>query len=216
MALRWELRFAGIGGQGNMLAGTIIAETAIHYDHHFATQVPTYTSQVRGGPTKSDVIISDEPIEFPEATRLDFMLALDQRTYDMYKGDLRNHAVVLVDNNLVRVSAQDQGLWDVYGYPIVRAAKYEVGNVLTANILAVGMTVELTPAVNKENVRQAIQNRIRPALLEVNMKAFDMGIQAAKALHLQKIRQRADTTTLPGNFVQPADSSLVREPAPPA
>lgn len=215
MAFRCELRFAGIGGQGNMLAGMIIAETAIHFDHRFATQVPTYTSQVRGGPTKSDVIISDEPIEFPEATRLDFMLALDQRTYDMYKGDLKNHAVVLVDNNLVRVSSQEQGLWDVYGYPIVRSAKYEVGNVLTANILAVGMTVELTRAVNKENVRKTIQNRIRPALLETNMKAFDMGLKAAKDLQLQKAQQRADMPTPPGSFVQPSTSSFVRESAPP-
>jgi 2-oxoglutarate ferredoxin oxidoreductase subunit gamma len=215
MAFRCELRFAGVGGQGNMLAGTIIAETAILHEHRFATQVPTYTSQVRGGPTKADVIISDNHIEFPEATHLDFMLALDQRTYDMYKGDLKNHALVLIDDNLVRISARERDLWDVYGFPIIRTAKYEVGNVLTANILAVGMTVELTRVVDKEHVRKILQSRIRPALLEVNMKAFDMGIQAARSLQLQKINQRAGTTLLAGQFVQAQDSSFVRESAPP-
>ena len=215
MAFRCELRFAGVGGQGNILAGAIIAETAIIYEHRFATQVPTYTSQVRGGPTKADVIISDQSIEFPEATHLDFLLALDQRTYDMYKGDLKNHAVVLVDDNLVRVSAQERETWDVYGFPMIRTAKYEVGNVLTANILAVGMTVELTKVVDIEHVRKILHTRIRPALLEVNMKAFNLGLQAARSLQLQKVQQHAGTTTLLGHLVPAQDSSFVRDSAPP-
>ncbi len=212
MAFHYELRFVGIGGQGNMLAGAIFAETAIHYEHRFATQVPTYTSQVRGGPTKADVIIADAPIEFPESTHVDFMLALDQRTYDMYKSDLKNRALVLVDNNLVRVPVRDQENWDVYGFPIISTAKYEIGNVMTANILAVGMTVELTGVLAKDNVRKTIQSRIRPALLEINMKAFEKGLDAAKALWLKKLEQRTNTVLLPGHLSEPEFTAVSPEP----
>ena len=37
----------------------------------FAAQSPTYTSQVRGGPTKVDVIISDAEVLFPKGNQLD-------------------------------------------------------------------------------------------------------------------------------------------------
>ncbi|MGC8625440.1 MAG: 2-oxoacid:acceptor oxidoreductase family protein [Phycisphaerae bacterium] len=212
MAFHYELRFVGIGGQGNMLAGTIFAETAIQYEHRFATQVPTYTSQVRGGPTKADVIIADEPIEFPESTHVDFMLALDQRTYDMYKSDLKNRALVLVDNNLVRVPVRDQENWDVYGFPIISTAKYEIGNVMTANILAVGMTVELTGVLARDSVRKTIQSRIKPALLEINMKAFDKGLDVAKSLRIKKLEQRATPVLLSGHLSEPEFTAASSEP----
>ncbi|MGB9744348.1 MAG: 2-oxoacid:acceptor oxidoreductase family protein [Desulfurella sp.] len=186
MGLHYELRFVGIGGQGNMLAGTIIAEAAVYYENKYATQVPTYTSQVRGGPTKADVIISDEPIQFAEATHIDFLLALDQRTYDMYKKDLKEGAIVLVDSGLVNVPEEDHKKWDVYGYPIVKTAKYDIGNVVTANILAVGMTVELTGILDKENVKKAIADRVPPAFLDLNMKAYETGIEIAKKLKAEK------------------------------
>ncbi len=186
MAFHYELRFAGIGGQGNMLAGTIIAEAAIYFEGKYATQVPTYTSQVRGGPTKSDVIISDEPIYFAEATHINFFLALDQRTYNMYKGDTVDGAIVLVDSGLVTVPEEDRKKWDVYEYPIVRTAKYEVGNVITANILSVGMTGELTQIMKLESIFEAVKRRVPPAFLEINEKAFKMGVEIAKKLKAEK------------------------------
>ena len=186
MAFHYELRFAGIGGQGNMLAGAIMAEAAIFFENKYATQVPTYTSQVRGGPTKADIIISDEPIYFAESTHIDFFLALDQRTYGLYKGDTKDGAIVLVDNGLVNVPDEDRARWDVYEYPIVRTAKYEVGNVITANILSVGMTAELTHVMAIDSIQKAVEERVPPAFLELNRKAFQMGIDIAKKLKQEK------------------------------
>jgi 2-oxoglutarate ferredoxin oxidoreductase subunit gamma len=186
MAFHYELRFAGIGGQGNMLAGAIIAEAAIFFEGKYATQVPTYTSQVRGGPTKADIIISDEPIYFAESTHINFFLALDQRTYGLYKGDTLDGAIVLVDNGLVDVPEEDRKRWDVYEFPIVRTAKYEVGNVITANILSVGMTAELTHVMSLDNIFKAVEKRVPPAFLELNEKAFYMGVDIAKKLKAEK------------------------------
>ncbi len=186
MAFRYEMRFAGIGGQGNMLAGTIVAEAAIYFEDKYATQVPTYTSQVRGGPTKSDVIISDEPIYFAESTNIDFFMALDQKTYNMYKGDNKDGAIVLVDSGLVQVPDEDKEKWDVYEYPIIVTAKYEVGNVITANILSVGITTELTKVISEESMKKAVERRVPKAFLDLNMKAFSMGVDIAKKLMADK------------------------------
>lgn len=205
MPFHYELRFVGAGGQGNMLAGTIIAEAAIFYENKYATQVPTYTSQVRGGPTKADVIIDDQPIEFAESTHIDFLLALDQRAFELYKGDLKVNALVLIDSHLVQVSPEDQQKRDVYAYPIVRTAKYEIGKLVTANILAVGLTVELTAVLDKENVRKAIRARVPAAFLDLNMRAYDLGLQAARELRSRKRQLMAADRLACPSMVPPSD-----------
>ena len=64
MSDHFEARFAAVGGQGILLAGDIIAEAAISFENKYAVDSPTYTAQVRGGPTKVDVIIDSKRIEF--------------------------------------------------------------------------------------------------------------------------------------------------------
>ncbi len=43
-----QLRFTGVGGQGVLLAGEILAEAKI-VSGGYGTKTSTYTSQVRGG-----------------------------------------------------------------------------------------------------------------------------------------------------------------------
>ena len=58
--MKYQLRFGGEGGQGVITAGEILAEAAIKEGRQ-AFKASTYTSQVRGGPTKVDIIIDDTP-----------------------------------------------------------------------------------------------------------------------------------------------------------
>ncbi|MED7851737.1 2-oxoacid:acceptor oxidoreductase family protein, partial [Campylobacter coli] len=51
--MKYQLRFGGEGGQGVITAGEILAEAAIKEGRQ-AFKASTYTSQVRGGPTKVD------------------------------------------------------------------------------------------------------------------------------------------------------------------
>lgn len=61
-----KLRFVGVGGQGVILAGEILAAAKIKAGG-FGVKASTYTSQVRGGPTKVDIILSDDEILYPYA-----------------------------------------------------------------------------------------------------------------------------------------------------
>ena len=58
--MKYQLRFGGEGGQGVITAGEILAEAAIE-EGRCAFKCSTYTSQVRGGPTKVDIIIVIDP-----------------------------------------------------------------------------------------------------------------------------------------------------------
>ena len=59
MANRYEIRLAGSGGQGLILAGVILAEAAGIYDGKFVCQTQSYGPAARGGASKAEVVISD-------------------------------------------------------------------------------------------------------------------------------------------------------------
>ncbi len=180
MGFHYELRFAGVGGQGSLTAGTILAHAAVFHTNYYATQVPTYTSQVRGGAAKADIIISDTPIVFAESTNVDFFLATHQKAYDAYKGDLKKGADVLVDPGLVNVPDEDAKIYKIYEYPLVKTAKYEIGNVVTMNVLAVGICVGLTEVLPVDAVRETVKEEVPERFLDMNMKAFDMGLEVGE------------------------------------
>ena len=101
MSDHFEARFAAVGGQGILLAGDIIAEAAISFEGKYAVDSPTYTAQVRGGPTKVDVIINTKRIEFTRTTAIDFMLCLAQKSWDRFGFDLKDNCTVLIDPSIV-------------------------------------------------------------------------------------------------------------------
>lgn len=180
MANRYEFRLSGEGGQGVILGGAILAEAAILHAGKFAVQSPQYGSRVRGGPTKVDVIVSDAPILFPRATRIDFFLALAQMSYNKYATDLAPDAVLLVDANLVPNVVDNGHL--VHRLPIVEIAKIELGNEVLSNSVALGAVVALTGILERDATWRAIEARVPAKAKELNRKAFERGLKAGETL----------------------------------
>ena len=102
MSGRYEIRFSGSGGQGLILAGVIFAEAATIFDKKTAVQSQSYGPEARGGASKSEVIISDAPIDFPKATEIDLMLALTPEACLKYYKDIKPNGTLLVDEDFVK------------------------------------------------------------------------------------------------------------------
>ncbi|GFE58439.1 2-oxoacid:acceptor oxidoreductase family protein [Geobacter sp. AOG1] len=179
MSGRYEIRFSGAGGQGLILAGVIMAEAASIFDGKQAVQSQSYGPEARGGASKSEVVISDGPIDYPKATVVDALLALTQESCDKYSHDLKEGGVLLIDSDLVK--RQPAGNFQVVSFPIINTAKNEVGREIVANIVALGAMVALTGAVSKESAEKAVLSRVPEAFLELNKKAFNMGYEKALA-----------------------------------
>src|SRR5210317_2115900 len=99
MSLHYEIRLSGAGGQGLILIGKILAEAAAIYDDMNATQSQSYGPEARGGASRSEVIISDEDIDYPKAVNIDLLLALTQESVSKYYGDLKDGGIMLVDED---------------------------------------------------------------------------------------------------------------------
>lgn len=177
---RFEARLSGEGGQGVVMGGAILAEAAILHEGRYAVQSPMYGSRVRGGPTKVDVIVSDEEIVYPRATKIDFFLSLAQMAMDKFCSNLADHAIILIDANLVP-NVRDNS-HKVYRYPFVEVAKNELGNVVLSNIIALSVVTKLTGVVSQEALWQAIQARVPAKYLDLNQQAMERGFTIASEL----------------------------------
>ena len=99
LAGKQELRLAGSGGQGVILASVIIAEAALLSGMNVA-QSQSYGPEARGGSCKAEVVISPEEIGFTKVQKPTFLMALTQKALDTYKNDLAEGCLVLIDSSL--------------------------------------------------------------------------------------------------------------------
>jgi 2-oxoglutarate ferredoxin oxidoreductase subunit gamma len=180
MGYRYDIRLSGEGGQGLVLAGRILAEAAAIYDDKNATQSQSYGPEARGGASRSEVIISDEDIDYPKAVNIDLLLALTQESCNRYTKDLKENGILLVDSQAV--TKVPEGNYRVYRVPITDIAREQVGRAVVANIVALGIIVELTRVVSVEALEAAVLSRVPKGTEDLNTKAFKTGMEVAKTL----------------------------------
>jgi 2-oxoglutarate ferredoxin oxidoreductase subunit gamma len=125
MSTRYEIRFSGAGGQGLITAGIILAEAASIVEDQHAVQSQSYGPEARGGASKSEVIISDGPIDYPKATMVDACLALTQEAADRYADTIKPGGLLLLDADFVK--NPPAGDFKIYRFPIINTAKTDIG-----------------------------------------------------------------------------------------
>ena len=176
MDQRTEIRLAGEGGQGMILAGIILAEAAAIYDGKQAVQTQSYGPEARGGASRSEVVISDGEIDHPEVLSADVVVALSQEAYKKFGKSVRPGGFLIVDEDRVKTSAEFSGI----KIPIARLAQQTTGKALTANTVALGVLVGLTNLVSRESIEKAITARAPKGTEEMNRRAVQAGFAAAE------------------------------------
>ena len=174
--MKYQLRFGGEGGQGVITAGEILAEAAIKEGRQ-AFKASTYTSQVRGGPTKVDIIIDEKEILFPYAVEgeVDFMLSTADKGYKGFRGGVKEGGIIVIEPNLVHPEEEDYKKWQIFEIPIITIAKEEVGNVATQSVVAY-----MSRCIDLDVLKETMLHMVPPKTRDANSKAFDLGVQYAK------------------------------------
>ncbi|HAQ60627.1 TPA: hypothetical protein DCR49_01250 [Candidatus Delongbacteria bacterium] len=175
----YEARFAGVGGQGVILAGKILAYGMVSFEGCQAIETPTYTAQVRGGATKVDVVIDKNHIEYPRTENLDFFLSLHQKSLSIYYKEIKDDAIVVVDPNLnpniPKNMPQKLVLVD-----LIEIAKKEMGKTLYSAVIAVGLFAGITKIIKESNIQKAVIDNAPKGTEMDNLKAVKIGIELGK------------------------------------
>ncbi len=174
---KYELRLSGSGGQGLILAGIMLGEAASIYDGKEATQSQSYGPEARGGASRSEVIISDKPIDFPKVRNADFMLSMTQESYDKYIPGLKEDGILLTDSFFVTKIKPRAG--KVYSMELTKIAIEKGGKKIVANVVSLGAIVALTNVVSMEAMKKAVLERAPKGTEDMNLKALEEGYKAA-------------------------------------
>jgi len=173
---RTEVRLAGEGGQGMILAGIILAEAATIYGGQNAVQSQSYGPEARGGASKSEVIISSGEIDHPEVLQPDVVVALSQEAFRKFASTVKPSGLLIVDADKVDSSSAPKAI----RLPITKMAFETTGRIITANTVALGVLVGLTGVVSRQALEKAIIARAPRGTEEMNHKALEAGFAAAE------------------------------------
>ena len=172
MSKRYEMRFAGSGGQGVILASVIIAEAAVISGLN-TVQSQAYGPEARGGVSKAETVLSRDKIWYSKVTKPNFLLALTQASLEKYTQELAEGAVVMMDDSLSLPEGLDSAR--VISIPILRTAREKVGKAFTANIVAVGAINRALQLFTDDELMEGVKRHIPAGTEEINQKALAEG-----------------------------------------
>ena len=178
---RYEVKLSGEGGQGLILAGVILAEAAAVYDRKNVAQTQSYGPEARGGASSSEVIISDEEIDYPKVIQADVLLAMSQEACDKFYYLVKKDGILIVDSVHVRRVPTSRA----YRIPITALAEEVTGKRITASILALGIIGGMTGIVSPEAIKAAVAARVPKGTEEINIKALEAGLEKGRELAAQ-------------------------------
>jgi 2-oxoglutarate ferredoxin oxidoreductase subunit gamma len=175
---RYEIRLAGEGGQGMILAGVILAEAAAVYDGLNAVQTQSYGPEARGGASRSEVVIARGEIDYPKVMAADFLLCMSQEACDKFYSRVKDEGYIVVDSsNVSRVPSHR-----AIAVPITEIAEATTGRRITASMVALGLVSGLTGVVTPKALEKAVADRVPAGTEEMNLKALAAGFAEAERL----------------------------------
>lgn len=175
--MRREIRIAGFGGQGVVTMGTILTVAAgIHEDLEVA-QTQSYGPEARGGACRSDIVISDERIDYTRPLALDLFVALSPAAVEQYWSDVREgRTIVLVDKTLVDRTPDHSP--PVVAIEATRIAEEELQDRVMANIVMLGAMAASTGWIYLPALEKALSERIAAKAVEAGQTALRRGFEA--------------------------------------
>ena len=180
MAETIEISLGGSGGQGLVLMGLILAEAAGIHEGRKVVQSQLYGPESRGGASRSDVIISDEEIDYPEVEHPDVLFAFNQLSATRFAPNLKPGGTVIYDSTFVTDPPKVDGR--VFRLPITQITRERLGRDIVANIVALGAITVLTGVVSTESVTKAMLRRVPKGTEEINQRALQAGFEAGREL----------------------------------
>jgi 2-oxoglutarate ferredoxin oxidoreductase subunit gamma len=178
--MRVEVRFAGFGGQGIIKSGIITAAAACIHGDRNAVQTQSYGPESRGGACKSEVVISEEEIDFPKVVEPDILVVMSQHAYNDYIDDIKAGGTVILDPNMI---PREKDLKNVklFRVPATKIAE-ELGRKIVANIVMLGAFTAITRVLDENALKESIKENIPKGTEELNLTAFEKGYEYGKNL----------------------------------
>lgn len=175
--MKYEVRFSGSGGQGIILASVILGTAAALHEQKHSIQSQAYGPEARGGASKADVIISDDPIKYPKARAIDAMVCLTQKAAKKYIGTMKKGGLVIIDSDFVDLPASED--YKLIKLPMSSATLDKQGKLIALNVVSLSALVAITKCVSKESLEKAVLESAPKGTEKFNLEALSIGRELA-------------------------------------
>ena len=178
--MQHEVVFAGFGGQGVMIAGQILAHSAMEEGYN-VVWLPSYGPEMRGGTANCSVVIAEGPIASPIVPNHGAAVVMNNPSLEKFGSTVSSGGIVIVNSSLVNVECSRDDVRKV----LIPAndISMELGSGKAANMVVLGAYVGATGAVSIENLKEFMKKKFasKPQFVGLNMQALQEGYDRARA-----------------------------------
>ncbi|WP_129408577.1 2-oxoacid:acceptor oxidoreductase family protein [Marinitoga lauensis] len=170
-----SIRISGMGGQGNILMGLILAESLVS-EGYWVVQSQHYGAQVRGGLSFCDVLYSEEVIDYPKAEAFDVLYIMNDIAFP-HLTMIKNNGIVFYDSSYIKALPQTVSriTKKIVAIPASKLAYEELGNTNVANMIGLGAIAKNCEIVKLDTLIRVMKKRVNPRFFEIDEKALKIG-----------------------------------------
>jgi 2-oxoglutarate ferredoxin oxidoreductase subunit gamma len=183
---------AGFGGQGIMLTGKLLAQTAMMAGKE-VTYMPSYGAEVRGGTANCMVVIADEKIACPVVSKPDSLIVMNKASLNKFARRLKSGGLLIMNSSLIDTEPELDDSIEVVAIPADKLA-VELGSKKAANMVALGAYLQkrgyLSPDAAAQALPQVLAERYHTTL-PLNTEALLKGGQFAESCNSKKLHTPA-------------------------
>ena len=169
---------AGFGGQGVLLAGTILAN-AFMLGGKCVTWYPCYGAEMRGGTVNCEVVVSDKEVSSVHKQDADFAIVLNQQSFDKFVKRVKTGGTIIANATLVALTKPRDDI--KYVFAKMGDIANSLGSVKITNMVSLGVLSDVCDIVSKEYLAKAVElvlGEKKKQFLPLNLKALDAGCGA--------------------------------------
>lgn len=177
---RFEVIMAGIGGQGVLTAGQLLAEAAMA-DYAYVTWLPSYRAAVRGGASECTVVFSREKIASFLLSQADVVIVMAISQLPTFLNRVKPEGSLIFETAGLNEEIRRTDI-QLFPIPAIETAN-SMGNIQAANLILLGVYLEITKALPIERIHAQLEKKFvgRVKALAFNKGALEKGTEIARA-----------------------------------
>lgn len=172
-----EILLAGSGGQGLGLAGVILARSFAEEEGKNVVESETYGISMRGGLSRSEVLVSAGEINDLKVTEPDILLAMSQEAADFFIPKVKESGSIFLDSTHVGDVPKTEA--KVFALPFTKEAR-SLGREAIANVIAVGSIASISSVISRGSLENTLKKTFDSPAREMNLQALDKGYKLEK------------------------------------
>lgn len=166
---------AGFGGQGVLLAGTILANSFMLAGKN-VTWYPCYGAEMRGGTVNCEIVVSDSEVSSVHKKDTDYALVLNQQSFDKFVQRVKTGGTIVANSTLVADTRPRKDINYVFA-PMTELAN-NLGTSKVTNMVSLGVLSSIVDVVDKEYLAlgfEKVMGEKKKDLIPLNKKALESG-----------------------------------------